>query len=44
MPALIVAATARTRSPEILHYDRDFDNIARFTEQPDHWIVSPGTV
>jgi hypothetical protein len=26
------------------HYDRDFDTIARFTEQPARWIVPPGTV
>jgi predicted nucleic acid-binding protein len=41
---LIVAATARARGLEVLHYDRDFDTIARFTEQPAHWIVAPGTV
>jgi hypothetical protein len=41
---LIVAATARTRGLEILHYDRDFETIARFTEQPVRWIVPPGTV
>jgi predicted nucleic acid-binding protein len=41
---LIVAATARARGLEILHYDRDFDTIARFTEQPTHWVVPPGTV
>jgi predicted nucleic acid-binding protein len=44
IPDLIVAATARTRGLEILHYDRDFDTIARFTEQPSHWVVPPGTV
>ena len=33
IPDLIVAATARARGLEILHYDRDFDTIARFTEQ-----------
>jgi len=27
-----------------LHYDRDFETIARFTEQPARWIVPPGTV
>jgi len=27
-------ATARARGLEILHYDRDFDTIARSTEQP----------
>lgn len=41
---LIVAATARVRGLEILHYDRDFDTIARYTEQPVRWIVPPGTV
>jgi len=44
IPDLIVAATARARSLEILHYDRDFDTIARFTDQPARWIVPPGTV
>jgi predicted nucleic acid-binding protein len=44
IPDLIVAATARARGLEILHYDRDFDTIARFTDQPARWIVPPGTV
>jgi predicted nucleic acid-binding protein len=44
IPDLIVAATARARGLEILHYDRDFETIARHTEQPTHWIVPPGTV
>lgn len=44
IPDLIVAATARARGLEILHYDRDFDTIARFTEQPARWIAQPGTV
>jgi predicted nucleic acid-binding protein len=41
---LIVAATARASGLEILHYDRDFDTIARYTEQPARWVVPPGTV
>jgi predicted nucleic acid-binding protein len=44
IPDLIVAATARARGLEILHYDRDFEMIARYTEQPARWIVPPGTV
>ena len=44
IPDLIIAATARARGLEILHYDRDFDTIARYTEQPARWIVPPGTV
>ena len=41
---LLVAATARAKGLEVLHYDRDFDTIARFTEQPTRWIVPAGTV
>jgi predicted nucleic acid-binding protein len=44
IPDLIVAATARARGLELLHYDRDFDTIARFTEQPARWVVPPGTI
>ena len=44
IPDLIVAATARARGLEILHYDRDIDTIARFTDQPTRWMVPPGTV
>jgi len=44
IPDLIIAATARARGLEILHYDRDFETIARYTEQPARWIVPPGTV
>jgi predicted nucleic acid-binding protein len=44
IPDLIVAATARAHNLEILHYDRDFDTIARFTEQSARWIVPPGTL
>jgi hypothetical protein len=44
IPDLIVAATARARGLEVLHYDQDFETIARFTEQPTRWIVPPGTV
>lgn len=44
IPDLIVAATARTRGLEILHYDRDFETIARYTEHPARWVVPPGTV
>ena len=44
IPDLVVAATARAHGLEILHYDRDFETIARYTEQPTRWIVPPGTV
>ncbi len=41
---LSASGTARARGLEILHYDRDFDTIARYTGQPARWIVPPGTV
>jgi predicted nucleic acid-binding protein len=44
IPDLIVAATARARGLEVLHYDRAFETIARYTEQPTRWIVPPSTV
>jgi predicted nucleic acid-binding protein len=43
IPDLIVAATAQAHGLEVLHYDRDFDTIARYTEQPARWVVPPGT-
>lgn len=43
IPDLLVAATGRAHDLEILHYDRDFDTIARHTEQPTRWIVPAGT-
>lgn len=43
IPDLLIAATGRARDLEILHYDRDFDTIARHTEQPTRWIVPAGT-
>lgn len=44
IPDLLVAATARELGLEVLHYDKDFDTIARFTEQPVRWIVPPGSL
>jgi predicted nucleic acid-binding protein len=44
IPDLLIAATAREHDLEILHYDKDFETIARFTEQPARWILPPGSV
>lgn len=44
IPDLLVAATGREHDLEILHYDKDFETIARFTEQPVRWIVPAGSV
>jgi predicted nucleic acid-binding protein len=44
IPDLLIAATAREHDLEILHYDKDFEAIARFTEQSVRWILPPGSV
>jgi predicted nucleic acid-binding protein len=40
---LIIAVTAQAHRMTVLHYDRDFDTIAAFTEQPTRWVVPAGT-
>jgi predicted nucleic acid-binding protein len=41
---LLVAATAEEHRMTILHYDRDFANVARVTGQSVEWVAQPGTV
>lgn len=41
---LLVAATAEQHRLVLLHYDRDFDTVARATGQPTAWVAEPGTV
>jgi predicted nucleic acid-binding protein len=41
---LLVAATAESQGMTILHYDRDFEQVARITGQPTRWIAEPGSV
>lgn len=41
---LVVAAAAEAAGVELLHYDEDFDWIARVTRQPIRWLASPGTL
>ena len=41
---LLIAAAAEAAGLVVLHYDRDFDVIARVTRQPVEWIVPAGTV
>ncbi|MER7457112.1 PIN domain nuclease [Micromonospora sp. NPDC126480] len=41
---LLVAATAEYHGLSLLHYDRDFDQIARVTGQPAAWVARPGSV
>ena len=44
IPDLIVAAAAEEASLTVLHYDGDFDQIAKVTGQPVEWVVPRGSV
>lgn len=38
---LLVAATAELLGATLLHYDRDFETVARRTGQPTVWLADP---
>jgi hypothetical protein len=40
---LLIAAAAELAGLVVLHYDRDYDRIAKVTGQPTEWIVAAGT-
>jgi predicted nucleic acid-binding protein len=44
VPDLLIAAAAEANDLVVLHYDADFDRIARVTGQRVEWIVPAGTV
>ncbi|MBI2219151.1 MAG: PIN domain-containing protein [Candidatus Rokubacteria bacterium] len=44
VPDLLVAAAAEANGLAVLHYDADFDLIARVTGQPCAWIVPAGSI
>ncbi len=44
IPDLIVAAAAESAGLTVLHYDADFDRIARVTGQSVEWVVPRGSV
>jgi predicted nucleic acid-binding protein len=44
VPDLLIAAAAEENGLAVLHYDGDFDLIARVTGQPCQWVVPAGTV
>jgi predicted nucleic acid-binding protein len=44
LPDLLVAAAAEELGVIVLHYDTDFDHIAKVTGQRCEWVVEPGTV
>jgi len=44
VPDLLIAAAAEESGLTVLHYDADFDLIARVTGQRCEWVVPPGTI
>jgi predicted nucleic acid-binding protein len=44
LPDLLVAAVAERERVTVLHYDGDYDLIARVTGQSAQWVVPRGTV
>jgi predicted nucleic acid-binding protein len=44
LPDLLVAACAENAGLTVLHYDADFERIAKLTGQPVQWIVPRGSV
>jgi predicted nucleic acid-binding protein len=40
----MIAAAAESVGLVVLHYEHDFDLIARVTQQPTEWILPAGTV
>jgi len=44
LPDLLVAACAENAGLTVLHYDADFERIAKLTAQPVRWIVARGSV
>ncbi len=41
---LVIAAAAEAASLAVLHYDSDYDRIARATNQPTAWVAPAGTL
>lgn len=44
IPDLLIAAAAEAAGLTVLHYDADFDRIARVTGQPCEWVVPAGSI
>lgn len=44
VPDLLIAATAEAEGLTVLHYDKDFDFIARVTGQQCEWVVKRGSI
>ena len=43
LPDLIIAATAELNGATVLHYDSDFDHIAKITGQATEWVAPRGS-
>jgi predicted nucleic acid-binding protein len=44
IPDLLIAAAAEAHRVTVLHYDQDFDKIAKVTGQPCEWVVPAGSI
>jgi hypothetical protein len=44
LPDLIIAATAELNGATVLHYDDDYDRIAKITNQSTEWIAPQGSL
>ena len=44
IPDLLIAAVAERHRLTVLHYDKDFELIAKVTGQAIEWVVPPGSV
>jgi hypothetical protein len=43
-PVRTIAAAAEAAGPTVLHYDQDFDLVAKVTGQPCEWLVARESV
>ncbi len=44
LPDLLLAACAEAAGLTVLHYDADYERIAKLTGQPVQWVVARGSV
>lgn len=44
LPDLVIAATAELNGATVLHYDADFDRIAKITGQSVEWVAKRGSL
>jgi predicted nucleic acid-binding protein len=44
IPDLVIAAVAERQGVPVLHYDEDYDRIAKITGQPTRWVTPRGSI